>query len=128
MGLLRRLLGSLSRAPSSGVEPRGAASSPFLSRRVEDALRALSRVTVPGYDVDIVSSGVVTRIRVGVDGSRIAVFLDYTGSNPGCSFCRFLNDRVWAKILEDARAALGEAGFREVYLLDAATGRPIVVT
>jgi len=118
VGLLRRLLSSL-KGDSGG--------SPFLDARVARALEALSRVSVPGYDVDIVSSGVVARVLVSLDGSKVAVFLDYTGSNPSCSFCRFLNDRVWAKILGEARAALEEAGFEEIYLLDV-TGRPIVLT
>ncbi len=122
MGFLRRLLGG-GRGPGGG--PGG---SPFISRRIQDALEALSKVEVPGYDVDIVSSGVVARVRVSFDGSKIAVYLDYTGSNPGCSFCRFLNDRVWSKILSDAKRRLEEAGFTEVYLLDAVTGSPIVVT
>lgn len=102
--------------------------SPFLEKRINDAIEALSRVVVPGYDVDIVSSGVVARIRVGFDGARIIVYLDYSGSNPGCSFCRFLNDRLWDKILRDARRRLEEAGFREAIFLDVATRAPIVVT
>ncbi len=124
MGILRRLLSSSWR---SGGE-KGLPGSPFLQARIDEALRALSKVEVPGYDVDIVSSGVVARVKVSFDGSKIAVFLDYTGSNPGCSFCRFLNDRVWARILAEAHRVLEEVGFLEVYLLDAATGRPIVVT
>ncbi len=124
MGILRRLL---SGSWKSGGE-KGPIGSPFLRARIDEALNALSRVEVPGYDVDIVSSGVVARVKVSFDGSKIAVYLDYTGSNPGCSFCRFLNDRVWAKILGEARRVLEEAGFREVYLLDAVTGQPIVVT
>jgi len=118
VGILRRLLSSMR---------GGAGGSPFLDARVARALQALSRVQVPGYDVDIVSSGVVARVRVSLDGSKIAVFLDYTGSNPSCSFCRFLNDRLWQKILGDVREALEEAGFEEIYLLDI-TGRPIVLT
>lgn len=102
--------------------------SPFIKRRIDDAISALSKVIVPGYDVDIVSSGVVTRMRVGYDGSRIIVYLDYTGSNPGCSFCRFLNDRIWNKIIEDARGRLLEAGFKDSVFLDAVTGTPIVTT
>lgn len=102
--------------------------SPFMEKRINDAMNALSRVIVPGYDVDIVSSGVVTKIRVSFDGSRIVVYLDYTGSNPGCSFCRFLNDRIWKKILDDARTQLEKVGFRESIFLDSVTGSPIVTT
>ncbi len=105
-----------------------AGASPFLRTRIEKAMEALSQVEVPGYDIDIVSSGVVTRIRVSYDGSKIIVYLDYTGSNPGRSFCRFLNDRIWNKILSAARGWLEEAGFKEAYFLDAATHSPIITT
>ncbi|MCE4600528.1 MAG: iron-sulfur cluster assembly protein [Desulfurococcales archaeon] len=122
MGIFSRFL-----KPSSQERPR-VAQSPFMKKRIDEALAALSKVVVPGYDVDIVSSGVVTRIRVSTDGSRIIVFLDYTGSNPGCSFCRFLNDRIWGKIIGDAKRHLEEAGFKESFFLDAVTGAPIVTT
>ena len=101
--------------------------SPFLEARLKKAVAALSKVVVPGYDVDIVSSGVVARIRIGLEGSRIAVYIDYSGSNPGCSFCRFINDNLWRKILGDAKRRLEEEGFREIYFLDAITHKPVVV-
>ncbi|MEB3772321.1 MAG: hypothetical protein GSR82_01415, partial [Desulfurococcales archaeon] len=96
MGLIRRLLGVNIASLRERVKEKDSVEvSPFLRKRIDRAMSALSRVVVPGYDVDIVSSGVVTRIRVRYDGSGIVVFLDYQGSNPGCSFCRFLNDNVW---------------------------------
>ncbi len=97
------------------------------NKRIEEALEALRRVEVPGYDTDVVTSGVVTRVRVSYDGRKIAVFLDYSGSNPGCSFCRFLNDNLWRKILVSAVNELRREGFEVIYLLDSATGRPITV-
>jgi metal-sulfur cluster biosynthetic enzyme len=128
MGLIRRLLGvNIASLRRDDKEARNTAVSPFLKKRIDRAMAALSRVVVPGYDVDIVSSGVVTRIRVRYDGSGIVVFLDYHGSNPGCSFCRFLNDNVWRKILEDARERLGEEGFKEVLFIDSVTLNPIVI-
>ncbi len=125
MGILRRLLGGgyWKNSPREVVH----CGSPFLRSRAEKALRALSQVIVPGYDVDLVSSGVVTRVRVGFDGDAIVVFLDYYGSNPGCSFCRFINDTLWRRILGSAREALAGEGFREVVFVDSLTGNPIVV-
>ncbi|MCE4615005.1 MAG: iron-sulfur cluster assembly protein [Desulfurococcales archaeon] len=129
VGLLRRLLGtnivSLKGRSLENLETGDI--SPFLRKRIDKAMDALSRVIVPGYDVDLVSSGVVTRIRVRYDGSGILVFLDYQGSNPGCSFCRFLNDNVWRRILDDAKARLGESGFSDIVFVDSITRNPIVI-
>ncbi len=128
MGLIRRLLGvNIASLRERGRETGNVEVSPFLRKRIDRAMSALGKVVVPGYDVDIVSSGVVTRIRVRYDGSGIVVFLDYQGSNPGCSFCRFLNDNVWRKILGDAKARLEEEGFKEVLFVDSVTLNPIVI-
>ncbi|MEB3757764.1 MAG: hypothetical protein GSR76_02795 [Desulfurococcales archaeon] len=128
MGLIRRLLGVNIASLRERVKEKDSVEvSPFLRKRIDRAMNALSRVVVPGYDVDIVSSGVVTRIRVRYDGSGIVVFLDYQGSNPGCSFCRFLNDNVWRKILGDAKARLEEEGFKEILFVDSVTLNPIVI-
>ncbi len=128
MGLIRRLLGVNIASLRDRVKEKDIVEvSPFLRRRIDRAMSALSRVVVPGYDVDIVSSGVVTRIRVRYDGSGIVVFLDYQGSNPGCSFCRFLNDNVWRKILGDAKVRLEEEGFKDILFVDSVTLNPIVV-
>jgi metal-sulfur cluster biosynthetic enzyme len=97
-----------------------------VKRRIADAEAALRRVKVPGYDVDVISSGVVVKFRVSMDGERIIVFVDYSGSNPGCSFCRFLNDTLWKRILSGIREALEGAGFKEVYIIDWARGSPVV--
>ena len=129
VGLLRKLLGTniVSLKEKRLENLKAGDISPFLRKRIDKAMQALSRIIVPGYDVDLVSSGVVTRIRVKYDGSGILVFLDYQGSNPGCSFCRFLNDYVWRRILEEAKTRLEEAGFSEVAFVDSITGNPIVI-
>lgn len=97
-----------------------------VKRRIAEAEAALRRVKVPGYDVDVISSGVVVKFRVSMDGERIIVFVDYSGSNPGCSFCRFLNDTLWRRILAGIREALESSGFKEVYIIDWARGSPVV--
>ncbi len=54
-----------------GLRGKGPTSmSPFLRARIEKAMEALSQIEVPGYDVDIVSSGVATRIRVSYKAPR----------------------------------------------------------
>ena len=97
-----------------------------VEKLIRVAEEALSRVIVPGYDVDVLSSQVVMRFRVSYDGRRILVVVDYSGSNPGCSFCRFLNDSLWRRILRDIHVALREAGFEEIYIVDWAWGTPVV--
>ncbi|MCE4612000.1 MAG: hypothetical protein F7B17_08530 [Desulfurococcales archaeon] len=90
-----------------------------LARRAEEALL---EVEVPGFDVDLVTSGAVKRIRVSRDGAAVAVFIDFSGSDPSCNFCRFINWNLWQAILEKAEARLREAGFKEVAFFDWATG------
>lgn len=124
MGLLGSLLRGLAmRRPGSGVAVERL--SPQAAEAIRRAEAALSRVVIPGYDVDIVSGGLVRRIRVSHDGSRVLVALDYTGSDPGCNFCRFISRTAWRKIVEETRRALSEAGFSEVIVVDHATGLPI---
>jgi metal-sulfur cluster biosynthetic enzyme len=101
-------------------------SDPMLKERIRVAEETLRKVVVPGYDVDVVSSGVVMRFRVSYDGKKIMVLVDYSGSNPGCSFCRFLNDTLWNKILNDMVHVLRDAGFEEILLVDWARGTPVV--
>lgn len=118
MGLLGSLLRGLAvRRPGATAEPRGPLHE--AARRAEAALRG---VILPGYDVDIVSAGLVERIRVSYDGSAVMVFLGYKKSDPGCSFCRFISAAAWAKIVESSLHRLRGAGFRHVVLVDADTG------
>jgi hypothetical protein len=72
--------------------------------------------------VDLVTAGLVKRIRVSRDGRSVAIFIDYTGSDPSCFFCRFISRTLWARILEKAREQLRVEGFAEVEFYDYATG------
>jgi metal-sulfur cluster biosynthetic enzyme len=89
-----------------------------LFRRAEGALR---RVEVPGYDVDLVSSGIVKRLRMSRD-NKLIVFLDYYGTDPSCYFCRFINQALWNTILSKARRELEQVGITSVVFVDYATG------
>ncbi|MEM4572760.1 MAG: hypothetical protein QXP37_06020 [Zestosphaera sp.] len=64
-------------------------------RLVEDMLR---KVVVPGFDVDVISSGVVSRLRISSDGRRLIVYLSFLSSDPGCPFCKFINHALWTTI------------------------------
>ncbi|ALL00231.1 hypothetical protein Pyrde_0181 [Pyrodictium delaneyi] len=120
MGLLTSLLrGLVVRRP--GLEGQGGAEGP-LADRLREAEEALRSVVLPGYDVDIISAGLVERIRVGLDGKSIMVVLGYSRSNPGCSFCRFISSVAWTKIIRDTRRALAARGFDKIVLVDGATG------
>lgn len=122
--MIRRILSRLKSGGGGGGVSIAVPES--VKARIAEAEDALRRVKVPGYDVDVISSGVVVKFRVSMDGERIMVFVDYSGSNPGCSFCRFLNDSLWRRILAEIKSALEGAGFREVYIVDWARGTPVV--
>lgn len=109
----------VSTAPSSGVQGGG------LLAFAKTAEEELSKVIVPGYDIDLVSSGIVKRLRVSRDGKKIAVFIDYTGSDPGCYYCKFINWSLWKRILSDAESRLKSRGFEETIFVDWATGAVI---
>jgi metal-sulfur cluster biosynthetic enzyme len=85
------------------------------ARVVEEVLRS---IVVPGFDVDLVTSGVVRRYRVSRDGEKVAVFIDFTRSDPNCLFCKFINHVVWRYIVDEIKRRLREAGFKEVYVVD----------
>ena len=88
------------------------------AKLVEDILRG---ITVPGFDVDIVSRGAVTRFRISRDGKKVAVFVDFTGSDPGCPFCKLINHTVWSYIVKEIKERLRKAGFEEIYVVDERT-------
>ena len=92
-----------------------------LFHRAENALR---KIIIPGFDVDLITAGIVRRLRLS--GDTLVVFVDYTGSDPSCSFCRFINDRLWETILAKAREALSKEGFRRIVFIDYLTGREIL--
>jgi metal-sulfur cluster biosynthetic enzyme len=93
-----------------------------LSRLAETVERVLRGVEVPGFDIDVVSSGVVRSFRLSRDGRRVAVFVDFLGSDPGCGFCRFVNHTLWSTIARRIREALRASGFDEVSVVDVRSG------
>jgi metal-sulfur cluster biosynthetic enzyme len=88
------------------------------AKLVEDILRG---ITVPGFDVDIVSCGAVTRFRISRDGKKVAAFVDFTSSDPGCPFCKFVNHTVWSYTVKEIKERLRKAGFEEIYVVDERT-------
>lgn len=129
--LMRSVSRDLERAESSkttSTQPdRGAeGAAAQLLEKARAAEEVLTTVEVPGFDVDLLSSGAVKRIRVSRDGGAVAVFIDFTGSDPSCYYCKFINWSLWRRILRDAAIKLKEeAGFREVVFFDWATGAKI---
>jgi len=89
-------------------------------RAIRTAEKALRGVVVPGLDADLMTLGLVDRIRVSKDGRKVAVFVNF--SNPRCPFCRFINYVVWGSIVEKIERKLREAGFEEVYIVDSVSG------
>lgn len=90
-----------------------------LAKAVE---RVLREVEVPGFDIDVVSSGVVRSFRLSKDGKGVAVLVDFLGSDPKCGFCRFINHTLWSTIVRRIKEALRAAGFEKVSVVDARTG------
>lgn len=92
-------------------------------RLVEDLLR---EVTVPGFDVDVISSGVVRRFRISKDGRKIIVYLNFSSSDPGCPFCKFINHTLWTTIARNIRDVLiSNSLFDEVLVVDELTKSPL---
>ncbi len=89
---------------------------------IDSIWEALRRVEVPGFDVDVVSSGLVRRVRVSRDSTRLAVFVDFAGSDPGCGFCKFINHALMSAVARRIREALLGLGFEEVLVVDETTG------
>lgn len=85
----------------------------------------LREVDVPGFDVDVVSSGLVKRVRVSKDWTKIAVYVDFLSSDPGCPFCKFINHTLMKVVADRIKEALAKLGFREVYVIDLATNAEI---
>ena len=92
--------------------------SPSYLEKFKLAEKALKKVEIPGYGVDIVSSGLVKKMSLVEDGTRLVVYLDYTGSSPACYFRKFLNDHLWLRILREAKEELMKAGFDKVTFID----------
>lgn len=119
MGLLSSIIRGLAVKRPTAQAATSAAPVHEAARRAENALR---RVPIPGYDVDIVSGGLVERIRVSYDGRRVMVLLGYEKADPGCSFCRFISAAAWSSIVEKAKEELLKAGFTHVLIADSDTG------
>ena len=95
---------------------------PEYLEKFKKAEEALKNVEVPGYGVDIVSSGVVKKLSLVDGASRLVVYVDYTGSDPVCYFCRFLNNYLWQRIVHKAREELKKVGFDQVTFMDFYSG------
>ncbi len=88
------------------------------ARKAGDALR---EVLVPGFDVNVVDAGLVSKVTVGRDGETIAVYVDFSGTDPSCSFCRMINVVLWKEIIHRIGRRLRKEGFKEIYFLDIRT-------
>ena len=86
-----------------------------LQNKLIKAEELLSNLRIPGYDIDMISSGVVKKLRISMDGDKIVVYIDM--SDPACLFCKFINHILWSKIIEDIKQVL-QREFKEVYVLD----------
>jgi len=97
----------------------------LLMKKLVEAEQGLRQVIVPCSDVDVISSRVVVKLRISRDGNIIGVYVDFSGSDPGCYFCRTLNESLWRRILEDIYAKLLSLGFKEVNFIDYRSGMEI---
>lgn len=86
---------------------------------------ALREVNVPGFDVDVISSGLVKKVRISSDWTKIAVYVDFVSSDPGCPFCKFINHALMKVVADRIKEALTKLGFRKVYVIDLATSAEI---
>lgn len=89
---------------------------------IEQVWRALSKTKVPGFDIDAVSVGLVKKVGISRDGTRVAVFIDFAGSDPGCGFCKFINHALMSTVATKVKNSLRELGFTEVSVVDELTG------
>ncbi|MEM4485402.1 MAG: hypothetical protein QXE13_06155 [Sulfolobales archaeon] len=85
----------------------------------------LRGIDVPGFDIDLISSGVVRSFRISRDYEKIIVFVDFSGSDPGCLFCKFINHTLWKSISTRIKESLARVGFKEVYVVDVQTGQEL---
>ncbi len=85
----------------------------------------LSRVEVPGFDIDLMSSGVIRGFRLSEDGRKVIVFVDFLTSDPGCLFCKFINHTLWNSISTRIKEVLKGIGMDEVIVMDVQTKREL---
>jgi len=88
-------------------------------RNVEEVLKG---VKVPGFDIDLISSGVVRRLRISRDGEKLVIYVGFKESDPSCGFCKFINHTLWSSIVREIKDALNNEGFREVLVVDTVSG------
>lgn len=86
---------------------------------------ALRRVKVPGYDIDVVGSGLITQFRFSKGASRIAIFVDVTGKTPTCSFCKLICSVLLHEALKRVKEEVKKLEFNKVALIDASTSKEI---
>ena len=96
----------------------------LLMKKLVEAEQGLRQVVIPSFDANVISSRVVAKLRISRDGNIIGVYVDFSGSDPGCYFCRTLNESLW-RILEDIYAKLLSLGFKEVIFIDYRSGMKI---
>jgi len=93
-----------------------------LLEKLRNAEKVLKEIKVRGYDVDLITSGVVQRLRISKDGKRLIVFVDFSSANPHCLFCKVLEESLWRDFISRAREALKKEGFEEAIFVDLLTG------
>ena len=93
-----------------------------LLEKLRIAEKVLKEIKVRGYDVDLISSGVAQRLRISKDGKKLIVFVDFSGANPHCLFCKVLEESLWKDFISRARETLKKEGFEEVIFVDLLTG------
>jgi len=91
-----------------------------LLRRAEHILR---KIIIPGYDVDIISSGLIVKLRISKDGSVLGVSVNLSGFDPRCLYCSTLNEYLIVNMSRKAYSELVRNGFKEVYFFDYRTNR-----
>ena len=69
----------------------------LLMKKLVEVEQGLRQVIVPCSDVDVISIKVVVKLRISRDGNIIGVYVDFSGSDPGCYFCRTLNESTLEK-------------------------------
>lgn len=89
---------------------------------VEVVWRTLYGIKVPGFDIDVLSSGLVEKVKISRDGFKIAVYVNFWESNPRCGFCRFINHTLMHVVVSRIKDALRGLGFAEVLVVDSTTG------
>ncbi|MEM0453976.1 MAG: hypothetical protein QXO98_04915 [Sulfolobales archaeon] len=97
----------------------------MFEEKVKLVEEALIRVEVPGFDIDVISSGVVRSFRLSKGGDKVIVYVDFLSSDPHCLFCKFINHTLWSTISDSIKKALKEVGLKEVTIVDIRTNKEL---